>query len=379
MTHRERLQKALNHQEPDRVPMDLGSSANTGITLKAWENLKAFLGRNGSLRLLDKAFQLADITEEDEFLDWLGIDTRGVFPTPLDPPRERMLSEDSYEDEWGLVRKMPAGGFYYDVVWGPFWDGVTPQAIERFPWPVGNDPSRVRGVKEKIVDYARRGYGVVVNVRGGFIFLSQLLRGFEGWFEDLLLRPEVVCDLLDRTLKYQMELAQALLEGVGEYVDVVVYGDDLGIQNGPMVSPALYRKYLKPRQAELFATIRRYTQAKIHYHTCGSVYALIPDFIEIGVDILNPVQVSAKDMEPERLKREFGDRLSFWGAVDTQRVLPRGTPEEVEEEVRRRIRELAPGGGYVLCAVHNIQPDVPPENILALFQAGRKYGTYPIG
>jgi len=178
---------------------------------------------------------------------------------------------------------------------------------------------------------------------------------------------------MDRALQYQIDLAHSLLRGVGNKVDVVVYGDDVGVQQGLMISPQIYRQYLKPRQCKLFQAIREETKAKIHYHTCGSVYPLIPDFIEIGVDILNPIQVSAKDMDPARLKREFGEWLSFWGGVDTQRVLPRGTPEEVKEEVRRRIEEMGKGGGYVLGAVHNIQPDVPPENIVALFEAGKEF------
>ncbi|MFY9302638.1 MAG: uroporphyrinogen decarboxylase family protein [Atribacterales bacterium] len=373
MTHRERLVKALSHEEPDRVPFDLGSSSNTGITVQAYERLKKFLGIDSPTRILDKPFQLADLSQDGELLEKLGIDTRGVFPRPPVGWEDRVYPDGSYEDEWGLRRSMPEGGFYYDVVCGPFWKELTYQALDKFPFPDGKDPSRVRGVKEEILNYHVQNYGVVVNVRGGFITQSQLMRGFEGWLTDIILNPEPLCDLMDRALQYQIDLAHSLLRGAGDKVDVVVYGDDVGTQQGLMVSPQIYRKYLKPRQHKLFRAIREETNARIHYHTCGSIYPLVPDFIEIGVDILNPVQVSAKDMDPARLKREFGDKLSFWGGVDTQRVLPQGSPEEVKEEVRRRIKEMGKSGGYILGAVHNIQPDVPPENIVAMFKAGREF------
>lgn len=373
MTHRERLVKALSHEEPDRVPFDLGSSSNTGITVQAYERLKKFLGIDSPTRILDKPFQLADLSQDGELLEKLGIDTRGVFPRPPVGWEDRVYPDGSYEDEWGLRRRMPEGGFYYDVVCGPFWKELTYQALDKFPFPDGKDTSRVRGVKEEILNYHVQNYGVVVNVRGGFITQSQLMRGFEGWLTDIILNPEPLCDLMDRALQYQIDLAHSLLRGAGDKVDVVVYGDDVGTQQGLMVSPQIYRKYLKPRQHKLFRAIREETNARIHYHTCGSIYPLVPDFIEIGVDILNPVQVSAKDMDPTRLKREFGDKLSFWGGVDTQRVLPQGSPEEVKEEVRRRIKEMGKSGGYILGAVHNIQPDVPPENIVAMFKAGREF------
>jgi len=344
MTHRERLVKALSHEEPDRVPFDLGSSSNTGITVQAYERLKKFLGIDSPTRILDKPFQLADLSQDGELLEKLGIDTRGVFPRPPVGWEDRVYPDGSYEDEWGLRRRMPEGGFYYDIVCGPFWKELTYQALDKFPFPDGKDPSRVRGVKEEILNYHVQNYGVVVNVRGGFITQSQLMRGFEGWLTDIILNPEPLCDLMDRALQYQIDLAHSLLRGAGDKVDVVVYGDDVGTQQGLMVSPQIYRKYLKPRQHKLFRAIREETNARIHYHTCGSIYPLVPDFIEIGVDILNPVQVSAKDMDPARLKREFGDKLSFWGGVDTQRVLPQGSPEEVKEEVRRRIKEMGKSG-----------------------------------
>jgi uroporphyrinogen decarboxylase len=169
-----------------------------------------------------------------------------------------------------------------------------------------------------------------------------------------------------------------MLKAGGDLIDVVATGEDIGFQNGPIVSPELYRELLKPRHMRWFNLVKKHTNAFVHLHSCGSIYKLLPDIIELGVDIINPVQVSARDMDSSILGQEYGDRLSFWGGIDTQRVLPRGTTAEVRAEVKRRISDLAPGGGYVLISVHNIQPDVPLENILAMYDAAKEYGTYPI-
>ncbi len=376
MTHRERLSRALEHLEPDRVPMDLGGTASTGIVVRAYERLKAFLGVSSPTVLLEKPFQLAQVSVDDGLLDWLGVDTRGVFPRPARGWQDIVYPDGSYEDEWGIVRAMPADGLYYDVVRSPFANGIGPSDLDRLNWPNGRDPSRVEGVREEISAYHDKGYAVVVNVRAGFITQSQLMRGFEGWFTDMVLDPSPICDLMDRILEYQVDLAHSMLDEVGDKVDVVAYADDIGTQNGLMVSPDMYRKYLKPRQARLFEAIRARTPAKIFYHTCGGVYPLIGDLIEIGVDVLNPIQVSAKGMEPGRLKDEFGDRLSFWGGIDTHKTLPYGTPDDVRAEVKQRLTQMAKGGGYVVNSVHNIQADVPPENILTMFEAAVEYGDY---
>jgi uroporphyrinogen decarboxylase len=169
------------------------------------------------------------------------------------------------------------------------------------------------------------------------------------------------------------------LDAVGPYIDLITFSDDLGSQRAPLISPKMYRRMIKPYQAEVIAAIKRRSKAKVFFHSCGNVYPLIGDLIEIGVDVLNPVQVSAGEMgDTARLKREFGDRITFCGAVDTQWVLPHGTTDDVRSEVRRRIRDLAPGGGYILAAVHCIQPDVPPENVLAMFDEARVAGRYPL-
>jgi uroporphyrinogen decarboxylase len=196
---------------------------------------------------------------------------------------------------------------------------------------------------------------------------------------DLVAEPEFAEAFLDRLCESICTAQKLFLTEVGDLIDVHFAADDLAGQSGPLVSPELWRRLIKPRQARILATIKAHTQAKIFYHSCGAVDAFIPDLIEIGVDILNPVQVSAAGMDTATLKKKYGRNLSFWGGgCDTQKVLPYGTPADVRAEVRHRIRDLAPGGGFVFNPVHNIQPLVPPENVVALFQAARDYGRYPI-
>jgi len=211
-----------------------------------------------------------------------------------------------------------------------------------------------------------------------FYVFTQFLRGFEDWFIDLAADQKLAGALFDAAVEHSSALVEEILKAGGELADVVAFGDDMGFQNGPIVSPELYHRLFKPRHKKYFDTVKKYTSAFIHFHCCGSIYKLLNDIIELGVDVINPVHVAAKDMDCSILGPEFGARLSFWGGIDTQKVLPKGTTEEVKSEVRRCIRNLAPGGGYILSAVHNIQPDVPVENIIAMYEAGREYGKYPI-
>jgi uroporphyrinogen decarboxylase len=201
------------------------------------------------------------------------------------------------------------------------------------------------------------------------------MRGFGEWLTDLLENPAFSEALMDRIADYWVEVVDRALKEAGDFVDIVCWGDDLGTQHGPQVSPELYRRMVKPRHKRMVEAVKRHGKL-VHYHTCGSVVTLLADFIDLGIDVLNPVQVSATGMDTRRLRKEFGHEIAFWGAIDTQDVLPRGTPEDVRNEVKRRLADLATGGGYVLCAVHNIQPDVPPENIEAMYQAALEFGRY---
>jgi len=208
-------------------------------------------------------------------------------------------------------------------------------------------------------------YAVIADMPVLGIFETALvcLRGMERFMMDLILDKPFAKALLNKLSDKHIEFYRNYLDAVGEYIDIIMVSDDLGGENAPLISPELYREMVKPYQKKLWQFIKDNTKAHLFQHSCGSIYKLIPDLIEIGVDILNPIQVAAKDMDTKRLKEEFGDRLTFWGGIDTQRVLPYGSPEDVEMEVKERIADMAPGGGYVLTAVHNIQAGVMPENI----------------
>jgi uroporphyrinogen decarboxylase len=281
---------------------------------------------------------------------------------------------ESYTDEWGIVRTKPVGGHYY-VSKVPFEGShVSVLELKKHKWPDPTDPNKIKGLKEEAQRLRQQtDYALVLNLPGRLISLGQSLRGFGPWLEDLVINQKFACSLLDIGLEIQMELCKRMLEAVGNCVDVVCFGDDYGMQTGPILSPDMYRKIFKPRQKKLYSLIKAKTDAKILHHSCGSVYKLIGDFIDVGIDALNPIQVSAEDMDSKKLKREFGNRIAFWGGVDSQRVLPFGTQDEVKKEVKGRIDDLGPGGGYILAAVHNIQAEVPPENIVALFEAGKDY------
>ena len=375
MSHRERVMRALSHREPDRVPLDLGGTRSTSLVVECYERLNRHLGAEAPTRIFSKWLNIAHPSEA--MLTRFDIDTRSVSQGSPDNWQDKDLSEDSYEDELGVVRTRPAGSLYYDLTGAPFAGEVNAADLEKFPWPDPHDPGRCRGLADAARHlHAETDYAVVLNMPGGIVHQAQFLRGFEDWFADLLANPVFFQALMERLADLWIEMARDELDAAGDNIDICFCGDDVAFQDGPMMSMDLYRKMIKPHHKRLFGYIRSRTPAKIVYHTCGSVAHLIPDLIEMGVDGLNPVQVSAKGMDSRTLKREFGRDICFWGAIDTQRVLPFGKPGEVAAEVRRRIDDLGPGGGYVLSAVHNIQSDVSPENICAMYDAAREYGRY---
>lgn len=377
MTHRERVQLAVNHEEPDRVPFDLGGTFATSINVAAYERLRSHLGIQSETVLASRRSQIPVLDER--VLAALDIDTRCVLPGGPDKRPETLLPDGSYQDEWGVVRSKPSTGHYIDSVNPLAGEYLSVTDVESYDWPDPDDPGYTRGVAER----ARRlhegtDYAVILCLPVGIVHQSQFQRGYEQWMVDILGNQEVFEALLDRTLDIWLRMSGNLLEAAGPWADIVMWGDDIAGQNGCLVSPDLYRRLIKPRHRRIFDFIKARTRAKVMYHCCGSVYSIIPDLIDMGMDILTPVQVDAASMDTALLKREFGHQVTFWGGIDTHRVLAFGTPSDVRGEVRRRLRDMAPGGGYVLNAVHNIQPEVPPENIVAMFETGREFGRYPI-
>jgi uroporphyrinogen decarboxylase len=378
MTSRDRVRAALAHREPDRVPFDLGGSRVTGIHVRAYARLRGALGLPaGESRVGDITQQLAEV--EPDVLDALGCDVRGVSPRGASTYR-RELREDgehrTFVDEWGVGRRMPlAGGLYYDAFAPPLGGDIDEAAVDADPVPDAADPARFAGMAEEARRYARDERRAVHagSICGGLTEGLFKLRGFEDGYMDLASNPALARRIMDRILEVKLAYWERLLPQLDGVVDVVGEADDLGGQDRTLFSPATYRALVKPLHRALFGYLHAHTDAKVLFHTCGAVRDLIPDLIEIGVDAINPVQVSAAGMDTAELKREFGRELVFWGGgVDTQRVLGAGTPDEVRAEVWRRVRDLAPGGGFVFAAVHNIQPNVPPENILAMREALRE-------
>ncbi len=368
---------ALNHQEPDRVPMELGSSEGSAVTQGFYHRLKAHFDIEAEDEIFDRMQMITKVDER--ILKELDVDVRGLWMGPPDNGGSVTLDDESFRDEWGTIYRRPPGSLYYDPAGFPLEGEITISDIVNYPWPDPHDPGRTRGLREEAERLRREtDCAILLNLPSICVVQAQCLRGFESWCLDVALDPKLAGALMDAIVDVTMAIAGDVLDEVGDIVDIAFTANDLGTQNGLLISPETYRCLIKPRQRRFLDSIKSKTSAKIAYHTCGSVYPILGDFIDIGIDILNPVQPMAKDMEPARLKREFGDRLSFWGAVDTQNVLPYGTVEDVKAEVERRIGELATGGGYLLTPSHNTRPDVSTENLLAVFSHGREIGTYPL-
>lgn len=382
MTPRERVLAALDHRQPDRVPIDLGGN-QTGIHKVAYKNLIDHLGLREEIQIMDAVQQLARPSEA--VLERLRVDTRYVFAGGaksfkggvVQNTREGRLWHD-LTDEFGITWSMPDDhNNFFDISHSPL-AGLSLDEIRAYPFPKGDDPTRFEGLRERALQIKRETpYAVVSGISGVVYEICWYMRGLENMMMDMLIQPEVLEAIIDRTCQFWLDWFRLFLDEVGDVVDVIMVGDDLAAQNGPLFPPAVYRSIIKPRQKKLVQYIKSRTTARVWYHSCGAVSGYIPDLIDNGVDILNPVQINAADMAPESLKSRFGDKLVFWGGgIDAQRVLPRATPEEVREHVRRNLAAFMPGGGYVFNNVHNIQADVPPQNVLALFDAAYEFGEY---
>lgn len=383
MNSRERLLTALDHREPDRVPFDLGSVQVTGIHKVAYRGLREALGLPSvDIQLCDSIQQLA--LPDEDLIERLGVDVRGLFP--LNSHNWNVHEEDAgdywaYHDEWGITHHRPKpDGLYYSMVKVPIAEPeITAQDIENHTWPDMADPQRIEGVYEQAIRYREADYGVVLKDPFAGIFeMSQRIVGMERCLMMMAADKQLIAVLFDKMLELKLAFWEMALPRLADVVDVVTAADDYGTQASQLISPRMFREQLKPRLKTLFGRIKQLApNVRQFFHSCGNVRPLIPDFIEIGVDILNPVHIRATGMEPVALKREFGGDLVFWGGgIDTQGVLPTGTPQQVKDDVRRNIEALAPGGGYIFNTVHNVQADVPPENLLAMWEALQDFGVY---
>ncbi len=371
MNSRERVTKALNHQEPDKVPIDLGGFLTT-IEAEAYEDLKKCLGMQKETIVSARTHAIPD----EEILEKFEVDTRYLRPFPVQK-WEDVKKVNPVVDAWGVKFYKPESSHYFDPVEYPLAE-ATLDDLKNYRYPdLWNEEHGRELAKAAEKLYKETDYFLIADDSNGIFEQTCFLRGMENFMIDLVLNKDFVARLLDTVLEQRKDFMGKFLDVVGPYVGMVMLSSDLGGQKGLLISPALYRELIKPRQKELFSFIKSKTDAKLFYHSCGAVRDLIDDLIEIGVDVLNPIQVSAKGMDTKELKRDFGDRIVFWGGgVDTQRVLPFGTPEEVDAEVKKRISDLKMGGGFVFTHVHEIQPETPPENILAMYEAVNKYRNY---
>jgi|LSQX01.1.fsa_nt_gb uroporphyrinogen decarboxylase len=371
MNHRDRLLAAINHREPDRVPVDLGATAVTSLHIDTHRKLKAHFGINDPEETIVNRM-MQTVLPHEEILKRFDVDVRGVFMGRLDsrPEIERPLNGSTvYTDEWGVTRIKPPTSHYYDLYECPFdREDLTITDVNNYNWPDPEDPGRYRGVVERARELREKtDYGVMFVFNVNVVHVTQFMRGFYLWFEDLLLRPELLRTMMRRVVDIHLAVGERILPQVAPYVDIVQVSDDMGTQDRLQFSPEIYREIIKPFHREIYNMIHDLTSAKLWLHSCGAISEVLDDLIEIGVDIINPVQVAAKGMEIESLKERFGDRIVFWGGIDTQKLLPQGSPEEVAETVRRTAKILGKGGGYVLCGTHNIQPEVPVENIITMY------------
>jgi uroporphyrinogen decarboxylase len=382
MTSRERVLTSLNFQIPDRVPIDLGGF-QSGIHKKAYQALLKYLGRQEDVVMLDPVQQL--VRPSEEILEMLRVDFRYVTaraPESFDGTirqnfREGELWHD-LRDEFGVVWSMPdKQQLYMDISEHPLAEASL-EDLKSYPFPDGSDPTRFDGLREEVLDLRENTpYALSTGIGGVVYETCWYLRGLERWFMDMMENPGFCEALLDRVLNFWMDYYSAFMQEIGDIIDVVMIGDDLAGQNGPLFQPEFYRAVVKPRQKQLVRHIKSLSPAKIWYHSCGAVLEYIPDLIDNGIDILNPVQITARDMDPAILKQRFGSKLVFWGGgIDSQHILPFVSPEEVKSHVKANMEAFKPGGAYVFNNVHNIQAGVPPENILAMYEAAYEYGAY---
>jgi uroporphyrinogen decarboxylase len=367
MTGRDRVLKTLDHKEPDRVPLDLGGINNTTLHVKIEKALNEHLGIHDAKTEIRATNQLVTVPNE-KILRHFGVDTRSIF---FDEDRPWVEVEDGvFRDQWGLEYKLNPDGNYYNFCGHPLSRAQSVQDIEAYEFPDPRAEVRIKGLEERAKKYQGQYCLILEGMREPGFGTPSWLRGHTQFYMDMVSNKKMVNALLDRMLAFNLELADFLLDRLGPYLDIVKVADDLGTQNNLIISPVMYRELVKPRQKELYAFIKKKCDCKLLLHACGAIRDIIPDLIEIGVDALNPVQTTATGMDASELKREFGKDLTFWGGgIDTQHILPFDTPEAVKGEVKKNLDIFKPGGGYVFAQIHNIMPDVPLENLIAMYDA----------
>lgn len=415
MTSRARVLAALSHREADRVPIDLGSTPSSGISAIAYQQFRNHIGmKPGHTRIYDVVQYLAQ--PEDEILDRFGVDvidigrsfntkdtdwydivmpggTRGQYPVWFRPQLADDKSWNVYHEDGTRIATMPEGAHFFDQTYFP-WLDAYPESRERMaesidaamdhvlwqkmvhsPWDHATEPGFWEELRNRTLELRNSTDKALMIVCGSNLFeWGTFLRRMDNFLMDLYLDRDNVRILLELLMERHMKTLENVCNAVGDIVDILRFGDDLGMDSGPFMGLDIYKELFEDHRTSLCSYVHKNSSMATYLHTCGSMYQYIPSLIDSGIDIINPVQTNCHEMEPDRLKKEFGKDIVFWGGgVDPREILNHGTPEEVKADVRRRLDIFAPGGGYVFNNIHNIMGDVPPENIEALFEAAQEY------
>lgn len=410
MNSRERLLSTVNHKEPDRIPVDIGATPSSGISAVAYHNLLKYLGMDLRNHVYDV---IQEVSQPDmEILDLFRVDVldigrffndyedywheleiirgvSGLYPGWFKPEKQSDGSWLAPGPSGEYIGKMPAGATFFDQMIFPYLEGYPDDysnlayEMSRVIWGGFGFPPFDRMEEEGfwellrktvIEERARTDRALLVGVGCNLFEWGTFLRRIDNFLMDLYMDPGNVIRLMDTILDRHMDFLVKICDSVGDIVDIIKFGDDLGTNAGPLIPLDIYKKFFMPRHKQMCEYVRKHSSAHTMLHCCGGIYELIPGLIEAGFEILNPVQINAFEMEPERLKREFGRDITFWGGgVNTQSILNMAKPEEVKDNVRRNIEIFSKGGGYVFNTVHNILPDVPPQNIMAMFDAIREF------
>ncbi len=382
MNSRERVQLALDHKEPDKIPFDLAGCPMSGMHYIAYQNLRDYLGLPKVTTRISDAIQNLAVIDQD-LADRLQVDVYNIAPRSSAAYNLEYRDEGhytAYTDEWGIGWRSPKeGGLYYDMYEWPLAKAETIDDIKKYyKWPDPTDPARFAGLRDKALSTIADGKAVVIgSISAGVSEMHAWTRGFENYFTDFYLNPEVAEYIMDTVVDLKIAFWERALQEVGDLVDVVVEADDLAGQDRLFFSRDQYLKFIKPRHTRLFSFIKSHTNAKLFYHCDGALMPILWDLIESGVDILNPLQKSAAGIDYKAIKKEYGKDLAIWGGgVDTQRVFDQGSPDDVRRDVLENIEALALGGGWIFTTVHNTQASVSPQNYMAMwdaFQANRDY------
>jgi uroporphyrinogen decarboxylase len=412
MTSRERVLAAIAHREPDRVPIDCGATPSSNISAIAYNNLKAYLGIADSApptKIYDIVQQ--QVQPDDWFLERFGVDVidvgrafntrdedwadadgyscRTQYPAWFKPVTDPSGTVKAFDEDGDLIAYKPPSAPYFDQGTHPYEEGYPESyddldkamakvhwaKLAHSPWDHAHKPGFWEDLRNNSLKLRRETDKALMIVCCCNLFeWGTFLRRMDNFIMDLLEEPEEVEALLDALMERHLATLEKVCKSVGDVVDIIRFGDDLGMDTGPFMSPQLYRDLFKPRHKQLYDYVKANSSMKVFLHSCGSIYRLLPDLVDIGLEILNPVQTQSADMDAARLKAEFGEKLTFWGGgADTRKVLNSGTPEQVRADVLRRCEIFAPGGGFVWNTIHNITPDVPPQNIIAMFDAVKEF------